>query len=496
LGRYSLDGLEKIRLANLTRFLNDAHEKFGNKFDYSRVVYQRQKIPVLIVCPMHNEFSITPDRHLQSDYGCPKCGVLARATKRISDGESRFIKNFRLKFSDNLELLSPYISSHSQILCRCKLHGIDFETTPNRLDTWKHGCPKCARDATALSSALSQAEFMQRVIEKFGTQFDFSKSSYHGMQEKVRVVCPIHGDFLVTPISFLQSSHGCRQCSKLYMGYAENRINKLEQGLVKSKPTHIALMKIEVYGIESFKLGISSRDLIARYRESLREIIFDTTLDELDALKLEQSLHAKYFKWRDLRIFLAGLRSGKRWSGDSEIYQEECIPNILAELNDAVSALESKDANYWNRFSELKPPILTIRSVRKVKGIYNKSKQVIRFDTKEIYPSATAAANSIGSTQALVSMVCTGKRGHTKGVRFAYLEDFKSNTVPVFIDHQKGKNNPKAKAVRCINTGVIYPTISNASSETGLHSGKIVAVCKGIRKSTGGLNWEYVKDGN
>jgi len=183
-------------------------------------------------------------------------------------------------------------------------------------------------------------------------------------------------------------------------------------------------MKIVVFGIAGYKLGTTNRTLMNRYKEALREILFETTLDELDALKLEQHLHGKYFRWRDTRIFLAGLRARQRWAGDSEVYKEQCVPAILSDLREAVIALEAKDSRYWERFSKLVPPILRIRSVLKKAGVFSQPKAVIRLDTREVFPSASAAAKAIGSTQGLVSLVCNGRRRHTKGVRLAFLAEY------------------------------------------------------------------------
>ncbi len=492
--RYSTEGLDKIRRANEARFIRDAHAKFGDRFDYSHVSYIRQKTPIIIVCRQHGEFSQTPDNHLQSEFCCPSCATDSRATKRKTAGEKRFLKKFHTKYGDRLELVSPYISVKDPIRCRCTVHNYEYETTPDCLNIVTHGCPICARESVGRQSRMSHEEFIERVVSKYGEQFDLSQAHYQTQAEKVVIGCPVHGEFMTRPADFLRSTHGCPKCGKLYVGYAENRIKKLEQGLIKARTTTLALMKVEVFGITAYKLGITGRSLIKRYREALCEILFETSLDELDALKVERRLHAKYFRWRDVRIFLAGLRSGKRWSGDSEIYKQECVQDILTDLRQAVSDLEIGDANYWERLPDLAPPILRIRSVRKDVGEFNLPKQVIRLDTQDVYHSATAAAMAVGSTQGLVSAVCNGKRGHTKGVRFAYLADYKVGKLPDFVSGIKGANHRFARAVRCLDTGEIYPTITAAGQAVGIDSNKIGMVCRGKRHKAGGRRWAYVFD--
>ena len=48
------------------------------------------------------------------------------------------------------------------------------------------------------------------------------------------------------------------------------------------------------------------------------------------------------------------------------------------------------------------------------------------------------------------------------------------------------------KPVRCVETGVVYPGVSEAARNTGTCVSNITACCKGRRRSTGGFHWEYV----
>ena len=491
--KYTSDGLEKVRFGNETRFLMDARKKFGDRFDYSLVIYEGQKVSVKIICPEHGEFLQKPDKHLHSIYGCPKCGIAVRATSRVADGGERFIKAFNAQFGNCIELLSQYRSVKDVIVCRCKVHDYEFETTPDSLNNSTYGCVKCGAEARGLQSRRTTTEFIESALTKFGDQFDLSRVDYQTNDTKVTIGCSIHGDFQVRPIDFMRSSHGCARCGRLHCGYAENRIQRLEAGIIKPRITKLAVMKVEVFGITAFKVGITARNLLTRYREALREVFFETSLNELDALKLERKIHTKYFRDRDVRIFLAGLRAGARWSGDSEIYREECIPSILSDLKDGVAAIDAGDASYWKNQPKLVPPILRVRYVRKTIGLkFNKAKPVVRLDTGEVFRSATDAALSIGSTQGQVSLVCNGRQGHTKGIRLAYQSDHEAGRVPNFVSKIKGANHRAARAVRSLDTGLVFATITEAEVTTGIPRGKIALVCKGQRKTAGNQRWEFV----
>lgn len=42
-------------------------------------------------------------------------------------------------------------------------------------------------------------EFIAKTIAKFGDKFDYSKVDYQGARSKVVIICPIHGEFQITP---------------------------------------------------------------------------------------------------------------------------------------------------------------------------------------------------------------------------------------------------------------------------------------------------------
>lgn len=70
--------------SNIEKFTEKAKEIHKNKYDYSKVVYQKKDIAVTIVCPIHGEFKQTPGDHLDG-HGCQKCAI------SISKGEEEIV---------------------------------------------------------------------------------------------------------------------------------------------------------------------------------------------------------------------------------------------------------------------------------------------------------------------------------------------------------------------------------------------------------------------
>jgi hypothetical protein len=58
-------------------------------------------------------------------------------------------------------------------------------------------------------------------------------------------------------------------------------------------------------------------------------------------------------------------------------------------------------------------------------------------------------------------------------------------------EHFRGEDNPRRRSVRCVDTGATYPSLKDAAEATGTNERGISAVCRGERKRTGGLHWEY-----
>lgn len=55
------------------KFIRDAREVHGEKYDYHKVVYKNNKTPVVIICPEHGQFKKNPNAHVSSKSGCPAC---------------------------------------------------------------------------------------------------------------------------------------------------------------------------------------------------------------------------------------------------------------------------------------------------------------------------------------------------------------------------------------------------------------------------------------
>lgn len=74
-------------------FIQRAQKVHGNKYDYSKLIYENYKTSVLIICPKHGEFWQKPNDHFKGS-GCPICGesrLEGTVRKLLSDNDIEFI---------------------------------------------------------------------------------------------------------------------------------------------------------------------------------------------------------------------------------------------------------------------------------------------------------------------------------------------------------------------------------------------------------------------
>jgi len=104
-----------------------------------------------------------------------------------------------------------YKTTMDPVIITCPIHG-DFPKTPNKHISQKQGCPKCGRQSMKQKLSDTKEDFISKAREKYGDKYDYSKVGYKGFQNKVKIICPIHGEFEQTPANHLYGSTGCSKC--------------------------------------------------------------------------------------------------------------------------------------------------------------------------------------------------------------------------------------------------------------------------------------------
>ncbi len=110
---------------SLETFLERAKQVHGDKYDYSRVEYKNNKIPVEIICPEHGSFMQSPEKHTARGQGCPKCKPNYKMTK------DDFIEKAKKVHGDLYDYSKvEYVNSSTKVCIIDPNYG-EFWQTPN-----------------------------------------------------------------------------------------------------------------------------------------------------------------------------------------------------------------------------------------------------------------------------------------------------------------------------------------------------------------------------
>lgn len=182
----------------LEEFIKQANKVHDNQYDYSKVNYQSRKIKVCIICPKHGEFWQTPESHLNGS-GCPSCRNHFRITEQMFLERARLIHKGKYDYSK-----MDYVDSQTKIRIICPVHGEYWQKPVGHL--YGYGCAKCGG-----SYRLTKNEFVERAKIIHNDKYDYSKVDYVNYSTKVRIICPVHGEFWQTPNNHLFGT-GCPAC--------------------------------------------------------------------------------------------------------------------------------------------------------------------------------------------------------------------------------------------------------------------------------------------
>ena len=192
------------------QFIEDAKKVHGDKYDYSKVIFEHTKTKVCIICPIHGEFWQTPNKHLLGR-GCPGCkNEKSRARQKMSNDD--FLKKAIAKHGDKyIYDKVVYIDSQTPVEIICPLHGSFIQRPVSHLRGCN--CPKCAIQNRVNTHKIDRDEIITRCCTIHNNFYDYSNSKWTNLKDKVEINCPVHGSFMQTMSDHL-SGKGCPKCSR------------------------------------------------------------------------------------------------------------------------------------------------------------------------------------------------------------------------------------------------------------------------------------------
>lgn len=179
-------------------------------------------------CPIHIDKGIqeaTWSHFNRAKYGCSYCVGKHCTTEDIK----KQIENI----NPNIDVIGEYRGDEQPILCRCRIHGYEWEPKPHNLKT-RRGCSECRKDAISVKNMRSHEDFVKE-IEIIHPNIQIL-SRYKGRKKKIHCKCNIDGyEWFGIPDSLLSENAKCPKCvssfpeNKLADIFAKNKIQAIRQ---------------------------------------------------------------------------------------------------------------------------------------------------------------------------------------------------------------------------------------------------------------------------
>lgn len=180
-------------------FIKRANKTHRNKFDYSLAEYSNSKTKINIICSIHGVFSQVAAMHI-SGQGCPRCDGKGKTTEDIVQ---EFVDTHGEKYDYSKVI---YQGSSIKVKIICSKHGIFEQTSNDHLRG--HGCNTCGK-----SERLTTDIFINKAELIHDYKFDYSLVDYKNTNTKVKIICPVHGEFEQIAKVHL-NGFGCKNCNE------------------------------------------------------------------------------------------------------------------------------------------------------------------------------------------------------------------------------------------------------------------------------------------
>lgn len=270
------------------KFIEKAIQTHGNKYDYSNVDYKTSKEKVNIKCNKHGIFEQVAQNHINGQ-GCSICSGNITLTNDKFIEKAKKIHGYKYDYS-----LVNYVNSKTKIKIICKKHGI-FNQNPTEHTSQKQGCPKCA------GVGRTTIDFINDAQEKHENKYDYSKVTFKKYDEKISIICPIHGEFSQKPYIHLMGS-GCQKCSeskgerKIASFLVKNNIN------FEKQKTFDNCLNLKTGRLLKFDFHIPERNMCIEYDGEYYyepwRLYFDknTANEKFNEMKIRDQIKTEYCK--------------------------------------------------------------------------------------------------------------------------------------------------------------------------------------------------------
>lgn len=220
---------------NTEEFIKKSQEKYGDKYDYSKTIYNGSLNKVTIICHKkdengkeHGEFQIIASEHIRKnrECGCPICSKEEK-TYNLEEIKEKS-KNI---YGDKYDVIKR---DGLFITFKCNVHNC---INTKKLYPYLQGtaCKQCGTESRFKKLRSNKEEFIEKAKNVYGDKYDYSKVEYVNSKTDICILCKKHGEFNLTPNEHL-SGEGCPKCGKESM--SKKRSLGKEEFIKRAKKVH------------------------------------------------------------------------------------------------------------------------------------------------------------------------------------------------------------------------------------------------------------------
>ncbi len=493
--------------------------------------YVTSSTPISVRCVKCGRVWKSRPNTLLRGYGCPNCAGNIKKT------DEKFKKELAAVNADIIPLDS-YQGNKTPIVCQCKVCGHKWKAAPNNLLSKNHKCPRCSHERRGKERRKSDEDFRLELSKVNPTIIPLEK--YVTSQKRIQCQCAICGHtWKAIPNNLLDKQSRCPNCSHASTSLieqimAETFVELLGKDAVLTRTKKVIGKELDIYIPEKevaieFGAWYWHKDRLARDEEK-RRLCLDKNIklftiyeDCPDLYEEKSSKDVLYYSdeisdekdFHTLKSIIGMLCEEMNLTFDTieqnwdqivsrslakaRRLTEEEFTNKLAEVNETVELIEPfkryvekircRCKICGNEWSALPSSLLNghacPKCARKATGI----KKTITNDEflkrlSKINPSVKPLDNYVKGD---IPIRCRCKTcGNTWTVKPQNL----------LMGHgcrvcgRKRTSEKQSRPVRCIETGIVYESISQAQRQTGIFN---VHKCANYsQKTAGGYHWEYI----
>jgi len=314
---------------NTEEFIKRSNKSHNNFYNYSKSKYIGSGEKVIIICPIHKEFSQKAHDHMLG-IGCAKCGSQKSANSKKFSFEdfikkAKFVHNSKYDYSQ-----SNYVDYSTKINIKCEKNHYFMQKPNSHLNG--HGCPVCKNN-----KKLTSKEYIEKAKLIHGDKYNYSDLIYVNASTKLTIICKNNHKFKMRPHDHL-NGFGCAICSGNKKTTTKGFIQKAK--LVHNNKYDYKLVKYKNNGTK-IKIKCKKHGLFKQTPNSHLNghgcpncFSFSSKKENawLDSLKIDNLIRTKHFKHGKQRFIFDGFDpltntiyefNGDFWHGNPKIYKAE-----------------------------------------------------------------------------------------------------------------------------------------------------------------------------